>query len=195
MRLLMACMIVTASGTASADIEQITQRFILNQPLLAPNAAIDFFAQVDLGTISGIGEESAVITAASIRILERADESSPFFIIGAGDLLTPVNPYAEVPFNLRADFTDGVFEDVVRIIDDPDSTGVNYLLVDGGAGLLNIGGADMLFGFDIFSVLSYRLESSAITPAPASGGLLLAGGIVMARRRREQVARTAKRRS
>ena len=188
-----ASILVAASTcTASAQIEIITQRFVLSQPF-APLAAVDFFAQVDLSTISGVGSESAVITASSIRLLQRVDESSPFVIYGAGELDTPGDPYADEPLNLRAEFLDGVFADAVRIIDDPNSTGRNLLQVTnstGFAGFFSVDGFDATYGPTILDLLSYGRESSTITPTPATAIVFGLGGVFACRRRRtdEQIA-------
>lgn len=176
-----------SAGTATAQIESIAQRFILNEPLIEPLAAVDFFAQVDLSTITGVGSESAVITASSIRLLQRTDTSSPFFIIAAGELDTPANPYAEEPLNLRADFLNGVFTDAVRIIDDPNKTSLNLLNVtnsNGFAGFFNVDGFDVIYGPTILSLQSYQRVSSTITPAPMTACMLTVGGLAATRRRR-----------
>lgn len=175
------------TAPASAEIETITQRFILTQALVAPNAAIDFFAAVDLSTITGVGVESAVITAASVRLLQRDDPSSPFSIVNAGEIELPLDPYADAPLALRAEFVDGVFTDMVMIIDDPDNSGVNYLSAVNNSGFLgffNIGGADVFSGPTILDIQRYVLESSSITPTPGTAGAVIAAGLFAARRRR-----------
>ena len=184
---LAVALLMGLTGVASAQIESISQRFVLNEPLIAPLAGIDFFAQVDLSTITGVGFESAVVTVASIRILDRTDVFSPFVIINAGELDTPSDPYADEPLNLRADFLDGVFTDTVRLIDDPNTTTTDLVHVmnsSGFAGFFTIDGFDAIYGPNILSLQSYRRESSTITPTPATAALLTFGGVFGCRRRR-----------
>ncbi|MEN1706470.1 MAG: hypothetical protein AAGJ54_13290 [Planctomycetota bacterium] len=186
-RTLAVSLLAVFAGVASAQVESIAQRFILSEPLIAPIAAIDFFARVDLSTITGVGSESAVVTAASIRILSRADESSPFVITNAGELLLPADPFADAPLAMRAEFLDGEFVDAVRIIDDPATSVIDFLQVEnaaGFAGFFTVGGSDVIYGSDILNLLRYRLVSSSITPSPASAIILALGEAVGSRRRR-----------
>ena len=185
-RLLTLVVVTVSTGSSSAQLESIAQRFILNEPLIAPLAAVDFFAQVDVSTITGIGSESAVITVSSIRLLQRADELSPFVIVNAGELDTPSDPYSDEPLNLRADFLDGVFTDDVWVIDDPNTGTLDLLEVtnsNGFAGFFTVGGFDVIYGPTILSLQSYRRVSSAITPAPSTAAIFTLGGVFACRRR------------
>ncbi|MEM9064197.1 MAG: hypothetical protein AAGB51_01765 [Planctomycetota bacterium] len=172
------------AGAVAAQIEFITQRHILSEPLIAPIAAIDFFAQVDLSTISGTGDEFAVITLASIRYLERADVDSEFFIAAAGNLNTPADPYAEVPLNLRARFMDGVFTNEVSVISNPASGGLDLIGVGPGnsGGLFTTRPGGVIHGFSVLNLNRYALSSSTITPSPSTAALL--GLACLSRRRR-----------
>lgn len=186
-RLVAISLFAAVPGMASAQIESIAQRFILSEPLLAPLAAVDFFAQVDLSTITGSGEESAVITAASFRLLQRADESSPFVITAAAELPLPSDPFVDAPLAMRADFLDGVFLDDVRVIGDPGNTGLDLISAQnssGFAGFFTVNGFDLIYGPTILSLQDYRRTESTITPAPASGVMLVLAGALGSRRRR-----------
>ncbi|MEM1329909.1 MAG: hypothetical protein AAGG07_05040 [Planctomycetota bacterium] len=186
-RLLVALLVTTIAGTASAQVESIRQRFILVEPLIAPLAAVDLFALVDLSSITGSGSESAVVTAASFRLLSRADETSPFVITAAADLLLPPNPYVDSPMAMRADFLDGAFLDDLRVLNDPGNSGFNLIMAEnaaGFAGLLTVDGFDLIYGPTILDLQRYRLTESSITPAPASVAIFVLGGALGARRRR-----------
>ncbi|MEN1705635.1 MAG: hypothetical protein AAGJ54_09015 [Planctomycetota bacterium] len=186
-RLLVALLVTTVASTASAQVESIRQRFILSEPLLAPLAAVDLFARVDLSSITGSGSESAVVTAASFRLLTRADESSPFVITAAAELLLPPDPFADSPLAMRADFLDGVFIDDLRVLDNPASGALNLISSDNGtgfAGFLTVNFGDLIYGPTILDLRRYRRTESSITPAPASAVMLVLGGALGTRRRR-----------
>ena len=177
---------VLGTATASAQVVQIQQRFILSEPLIAPISAVDLFANVDLSTITGVGSETAVITGASVRIFNRPDTSSSFQLIDAGDLILPSDPFADVPLNMRAEFVDGVFTDAVRIVPDPLITNINFLSIreNNSGGFLFVDASDVIYGPTIISTRRYTLESSLITPTPGTSGVLAFGGWVASRRRR-----------
>lgn len=181
----MASVLFAGAGDAIGQVEQIKQRFVLSEPLIAPIAAADLFANVDLSTITGVGIESAVVTGASVRIFNRPDTSSPFQLIDAGDLILQSDPFADSPLNMRAEFLDGVFRDIVRIIPDPNNTNIDFLSIreNNAGGFFFVNAGQVIYGPSIISTQRYSLESSSITPTPGTAMIFALGGLLVSRRR------------
>ncbi|MEN1705219.1 MAG: hypothetical protein AAGJ54_06850 [Planctomycetota bacterium] len=164
--LVVVCALANSAGGQVLAVEQL-YRIDPNPP--GDDRSLRFFAAVDISGLSGEGTELAPIFRNFVAVQDLAGSTAQ------GRAQSNGSPYLDLPRNLRAEFTDGVFNGNIRQIDDPATTGTEYIIIrdDDGVfgGVFLIGPEFASWGPDVLNPRNYRIESTVASgssePSPA----------------------------
>lgn len=161
------------SSNACGQVLAIEQLYRIDPNPPGDNRSLQFFAAVDISGLSGEGTELAPIFRNFVSVQDLAGSTAQ------GRAQSNGNPYLDLPRNLRAEFTDGVFNGNIRQIDDPATAGTEYIIIrdDDGVfgGVFLIGPEFASWGPDVLNPRTYRIESTMASvssePSPADSDL------------------------
>ena len=110
----------------------------------------------------------------------------PGTYLAGGPINPQLDPYSGAPGTRRAEFVDGVFNNIIFNVRDPNDTGAGWQIINDGvtSSVITFGRGELFWGFSVIFNNRYTLESSSLTPTAGTLPALAGLGLIAARRRR-----------